>query len=221
MTSQHSSVARSAYPTGHAARRALATLREEGLRSFWFKLLARCGYRRLLLLERSLDTPVPELVPRLPVDIALLTEDEADEYRAFRPEMLRRDAIERLRSGQRCFVARRDGRIVAGVWSAFEPLWLSFLGAEIGMAPGDAHIYDKFVLPAYRGQEISNALRMHCLRHLQRSGYRRAIVAVLPENASSLRDIVKGGYRPYGIVARIRIGSWQRVFMMRPRRGRI
>jgi predicted GNAT family acetyltransferase len=60
------------------------------------------------------------------------------------------------------------------------------------MAPGDVHIYDKLSLPAYRGHGISNALRMHHLRYLQRAGYRRVIVAVLPENASSLRDILKG-----------------------------
>jgi hypothetical protein len=94
---------RSVYPTGNLVRRALLTLRGEGVRSFWFKLLAQMGYRRLLL-------------------------------------------------------------------------------------------------------------RTHHLRQLQRAGHRRVVVAVLPENASSLRDILKGGYRPCAIIGRIKVGRWQRHF---------
>ena len=71
---------RSVYPTGNALRRALLTLRGEGARSFWFKLLAQIGYRRLLLLDRPLADAVPEFSPTLPVEIAELTKGELDEY---------------------------------------------------------------------------------------------------------------------------------------------
>jgi GNAT superfamily N-acetyltransferase len=185
------------------------TLRGEGLRSFWFKLLAEVGYRRLMLLELPLDKVVPEFSPTLPVAIEQLSESEFNDYFAFRPETRREDSVGRLRSGQRCFVARRDGRIVGAVWIAVQPLWLPYLGCAIDMAPGDVHAYDKFILPAYRGHGISNALRMQHLRHLQRVGHRRMIVAVLPENASSLRDVLKAGYRPCGMIGRIKLGPWQ------------
>jgi len=203
---------RSAYPTGNAVRRALLTLRCEGVRSFWFKLLAQAGYRRLMLLERPLDRPVPEFSPSLPVEVTQLTESELDDYLAFRPKTELRDAIDRLRAGQICFVARRDRRIVAAGWIAVQPIWLSYLGCVLDMVPGDVHIYDKFTLPACRGHGISNAVRTHHLRHLQRAGYRRVVVAVLPENASSLRDILKGGYRPCGMIGSIKVGPWQRRF---------
>jgi hypothetical protein len=58
------------------------------------------------------------------------------------------------------------------------------------------------------------------LRHLQQAGFRRATGAVLPENASSLRDDTKGGFRPYGMLGRIKVGPWQRVFAMRPPQDR-
>ena len=203
---------RSVYPSGNAFRRAVLTLRGEGARSFWFKLLAQVGYRRLMLLERLLDWPVPEFTPSLSVEVTQLAESELDEYIEFRPDTVRRHAIARLRAGQMCFVARHDRRIVAAGWIAFPPIGLSYLGCPLDMAPGDVHIYDKFTQPAYRGHGISNALRMHHLRYLQRAGYRRVIVAVLPENASSLRDILKGGYRPCGMIFRIKVGRWQRHF---------
>lgn len=213
--------ARSAYPTGHAIRRAFVTLRDEGLKSFWFKLLGEFGYRRLFLVERMLDSPVADYTPRLPVDISILEESEIDDYLAFRPATTRRDVADRLRSGEMGFIARHEGRIVAAAWVAVQPVWVPFLGCRIDMAPGDAHIYDKFTAPAYRGHGISNAVRTHHLRHLQRAGFRRATGSVLPENVSSLRDdTTKGGFRVYGMLGRIRIGPWKRVFLMPPSPGR-
>jgi GNAT superfamily N-acetyltransferase len=203
---------RSVYPTGNAFRRAVLTLRGEGARSFWFKLLSQGGYRRLMLLEWPLDRPVPEFSPTLSVEVAQLPESQLDEYLEFRPDTVRSDAIARLRAGEMCFVARHDRLIVAADWITFLPIRLSYLDCPLDMAPGDVHIYDKFTLPAFRGHGISNALRMHHLRYLQRAGYRRAIVAVLPENASSLRDILKGGYRPCAMIGRIKVGRWQRYF---------
>ena len=213
-------VARSAYPTGTALRRALLTLRIEGPKSFWFKLLAECGYRRLLLVERSLDQPVVDFTPRLPVEVAMLAQSEVDDYLVFRPGTTRRDIAGRLRSGEMCFVARHQGRIVAAAWAAVQPVWVPFLGCQIDMAPGDAHIYDKFTAPAYRGRGIANGVRSFHLRHLQRAGFRRATGTVLPENVSSLRDDFRGGFRVYGMLGRVKVGRWQRVFLMPPPRDR-
>jgi SAM-dependent methyltransferase/ribosomal protein S18 acetylase RimI-like enzyme len=211
---------RSAYPAGNFIRRALLTLRDEGLKSFWFKLLSQCGYRRLLLLERALDQPVADFAPGLPVDVAMLAQDELDDYLVFRPGTTRREIAGRLRSGHLCFVARHEGRIVAAAWIAMQPVWVPFLGCRIDVTPDEAHIYDKFTLPAYRGHGISNAVRAHHLKHLQRAGLRRATGAVLPENVSSLRDDTKGGFRVYGVLGRIKLGPWQRVFLLPSPRGR-
>jgi ribosomal protein S18 acetylase RimI-like enzyme len=183
-------------------------------------LLSRSGYRRLLLLERALDQPIADFAPGLPVDVAMLAHDEIDDYLVFRPGTTRREIAGRLRSGDLCFVARHDGRIVAAAWIAMQPVWVPFLGCRIDVKPDEAHIYDKFTLPAYRGHGISNAVRTHHLRHMRRAGLRRATGAVLPENMSSLRDDGKGGFRVYGVLGRIKLGPWQRVFLMPPPRGR-
>ena len=91
---------RSVYPSGNAVRRALLTLRGEGVRSFWFKLLGEIGYRRLLLLDQPLIHAVPQFSPTLPVAIAQLAADELDEYLAFRPDTGRAAVIGRLGAGQ-------------------------------------------------------------------------------------------------------------------------
>jgi ribosomal protein S18 acetylase RimI-like enzyme len=209
-------VAHSAYPTGNAVRRALVTWRHEGPKSFWFKLVSQCGYRRLLLIDRPLDQPIAEFTPNLPVEVARLAPGEVGDYLAFRGGTEREEIADRLRSGHLCFVARYKGSIVAAAWIAFEPIWVPFLGCRIDVGPGEAHIYDKFTLPAYRGHGIANAVRTCYLRHLQQAGFRRATGAVLPENVSSLRDDTRGGFRVYGMLRRIKVGPWQRIFSMRP-----
>jgi GNAT superfamily N-acetyltransferase len=203
------------YPTGNLVERAFAALRDEGLKSFWFKLLSEFGYRRLLLLERMLAQPVPELAPGLPVRIEVLKECELDEYLAFRPETVRARVIDRLASGHLCFVARHEGRVVSACWTATQRAWTEFLGCEIELAADEVYLFDSFTLPAYRGQGIAPALCLHELRHFQQAGYRRVIRATTPENKPALRAHAKTGFRPGGMIARVKIGPWQRVFQRR------
>src|SRR3972149_3465854 len=100
-------------------KRAVVVFREEGIKSFWFKLLSEIGcYRRLLLLERSLEEPIPEIKPHFPVTIDLLKKTELDEYVLFsfknyfipdNHDVSR--IIHSLSAGDLCFVARHEREI--------------------------------------------------------------------------------------------------------------
>jgi hypothetical protein len=203
------------YPEGGAVQRAIAVVRHQGLKSFWFKILGELGYRRMLLLERSLTPPVSEVTPRLPVRVEVLKESEVDDYLAFRPDTPRESVTERLTLGDQCFVARHQGRIVASCWTATRPVWSEFLDCEIGLAVGEAYLFDRFTLPDFRGLRIGNAVRMYQLRSLQKAGYRRTISAIMPENEPALRDVARGGAKPFGLIGRLKIGPWQRTFRRR------
>ena len=211
---------RSAYPAGNSIRRAVLTLRDEGLRSFWFKLLSQCGYRRLLLVERALDQPIADFTPGLPVDVAMLAQGELDEYLVFRPGRRGAKSPIDCAAGQMCFVARHQGRIVAAAWIAMQPVWVPFLGCRIDVD----RVRPTSTTSSRCRRIVATASPTRCatyhLRHLQRAGFRRATGAVLPENVSSLRDDTKGGFRAYGMLGRIKIGRWQRVFLMPPPRRR-
>ena len=208
------------YPAGNAARRAIAVLRDEGLRSFSFKLASELGYRRLLLLERPLAQPIPELEPAFPLRIDILNPSEVDDHLAFRPEIARACALDRLRSGQLCFVARHENRIVSACWTTTQPAWVEFLACGIPVAAGEVYLFDAFTLPDFRGQRVAPALCTHQLMHFQRAGLRRAIRATLPENAPALRAHAKCGFVPFALIRRLRIGPWQHVFQRPwPRHG--
>jgi GNAT superfamily N-acetyltransferase len=203
------------YPMGNVVRRAIAVLRHQGLKSFWFKMLGEFGYRRMLLFERSLAESVSEVTAGLPVHVDILQESEVDDYLAFRPDTPRTSVMTRLTLGHQCYLARHEGCIVAACWTATRPVWNEYLDCEIGLGAGDAYLFDRFTLPAFRGLRIGNAVRMHQLRRLQQAGYRRTISAIMLENKPALRDIAKGGARPFAVIGRIKIGRWQRTFRRR------
>ena len=67
-----------------AVARASEVLRQEGVRSLWFKILGDTVYRRLLLVERPRQEPIPAVKARVPVEISLLQKSEIAEYVEFR-----------------------------------------------------------------------------------------------------------------------------------------
>src|SRR3954466_2294278 len=67
-------------------RRAAEVLRQEGLRSLWFKLLGETVYRRAVLMERLFAQPVTVLPSRVPVMIGPLEETEVQDYLDLRPD---------------------------------------------------------------------------------------------------------------------------------------
>ncbi len=72
------------------------------------------------------------------------------------------------------FVAESAGRIVGAVWVR--------IMQDYGNIDAETPSFAVSLLPDYRGCGIGTALMRHMLRHLRKSGYRRASLAVQKEN---------------------------------------
>jgi RimJ/RimL family protein N-acetyltransferase len=195
-----------------ALERAKEVLREEGVRSLWFKLLGETVYRRLLLLERPLQDAIPAVTARVPVEMSLLQKSEIAEYREFRAETDVSEVQSQLDAGHWCFVARHQGRIVCARWATAERVWIDYLSCELRLAVGEVYIYDAFTRSDFRGQAVSPATSAEMLRYFRTAGYRRMVTTILPENQPNLRAVAKTGYRPYGLIGYVKIGPWKRHF---------
>ena len=200
---------------GNVFRRALRVLRDEGWKSFAFKVAGELGYRRMVIVEHRLDNPIPPFTPRLAVRNGLLRLSDLDAYRAFRPDSDRAEIVRRLDTGELCFVAWHEGEIVSACWTALKPVHIDFIDCESGLLEGDAYIYDKFTSPAHRGRRLGNAVRAHQLGHLRAMGRIRAVGAIVPENRVSLHESLGHGFRPVGMIRTIRLGPWRRIFVRR------
>ena len=195
-----------------ALERAIEVLRQEGLRSLWFKILGDTVYRRLLLLERPLQDPIPEVTARVPVEISLLQKTQIAEYLEFRAEANESEVQSQLDAGHWCFVARYQGRIVSARWATAGRVWIDYLSSEFRLAADEVYIYDAFTRPDFRGQAISPVTSAEMLRYFRIAGYRHTVATISPENQANLRAVAKTGYRPYGLIGYIKIGPWKRHF---------
>ncbi|MCD6486497.1 MAG: hypothetical protein J7K35_04115 [Syntrophobacterales bacterium] len=108
-----------------ALLRTVEVLREEGLKSLWFKLLGETVYRRVVVVERILDEPIYPMTSRTPVTIKLMERSDVGEYCEFRPDADRLDIQQRLDSGHWCFAARHQGHIVHTCWAATQVFWFN------------------------------------------------------------------------------------------------
>lgn len=196
--------------------RVLRTLREDGLRGFWFRALAVLGFRRLYLLRRPLSAPIPDCGASVPVTIEWLSAEDAVAYRAFREQPHGDDPARRLADGDRCLVARHDGRIVGAMWGSTTRARSDYLGRDLPLAAGEAFQFDAYTTPAARGMGIAPALSVAWLRHLRDEGCSTALRLTLPENAAALRSHAKAGYRIAAIVRSLRLGAWRCHFVPRP-----
>jgi len=196
----------------HALAQAVARFHAEGVRGVWFRALSKLGYRRLILVARPLEEPIPDVEPRIPLAIDLLQRSEVAEYLEFRPDTAAAEVEARLEGGQLCFVARHEGRIVSARWAAVGRAWIDYLSCQMPMAADEVCPYDQFTRVRYRGQDAAPATTVAMLRHLREAGYRRTVGTILPGNEASVRASAKTGYRPIGRIGYVAVGSWRRYF---------
>ena len=193
-------------------KQARQVLRDEGVKSLWFKILGETVYRRVILMERLLHEPIREVTGGLPAVIDLLKPTEIDEYISFRLGTGPLQVRHRLSAGQRAFVGRHEGRIVHAGWTTTTRARIDFLAREITLAPDEVYQYESFTAPSFRGQNLAAVRITEMLRYFRKAGYRRMIAVVVPENTTAFRPLEKTGYRPFGLLGYIQLGRWRQHF---------
>jgi GNAT superfamily N-acetyltransferase len=200
--------------------RAIKVLREEGIRTFFFKLLDGIGcYRRAILRERLLNNPIPEIKPQVQVTIALLKKTEADEYIAFlskdNPTRIDNNPshiVDRLNGNNWCFVARHAGEMISTCWATIHRARFPHLFCEIKLAQDEVYVYDAFTRPDFRGKSVLPAMIAKAILYFRAARYQRIVSAVVPESKSMLQSGEKVGFETFGIIRCIKIGPWRRNF---------
>jgi SAM-dependent methyltransferase/RimJ/RimL family protein N-acetyltransferase len=180
------------------------------LRALGFAILGRTVYRRLVVLERSLDADVPQLGAQIPVTIDVLRPSEAAEYVRFHPTLTLAEVQRRLAAGHWCFVVRHAGAMVHAGWAVAGRAWIDYLDCELPLRAGEVYQYGSYTTPAYRGRDLAGARVAMMARWLHARGYRRVLAGVLPENWTAFRPLEKVGYRPVGWIGVVRFGWWRR-----------
>jgi hypothetical protein len=191
--------------------RSMEILKQHGPRDLWFRLLAKTAYRRMFLFERTLRETGVELTSPPEVAIDLLKPSEIPEYMRARPGNVA-EILNRLNHGHMCFLVRYSNSIVHTCWVAVGTARMEYLDCQIEMAPDVAYVYGSFTNHAHRNMNLATLRGAFMELHLFKIGFHRALAVVVPENKAALRRVQKGGYRKFGLIGFMAMGSWRRYF---------
>lgn len=191
--------------------RAREVLRDEGLKSLWFKVLGETIYRRVLLLERILedvDTKEDETTGR----ISLLRVVDLPRYVTFRPGSDLGELRQRLDRGESCFVMEIGEEIAHACWIANTRTRIEYLDCEVDLPPDTCYAYESYTRPGFRGRGIAGARVRRMEPELIRMGYRRALAVVGPENYRAIYFNTAAGNEIVGALGYYQLGPWRRYF---------
>lgn len=191
--------------------RLISIWRSEGPQAVWFRVLGVLGYRRMLLLECPLTSPI-EVPTRPPnYEFALVDRSAIPALRTLRSDLSASELESRFANDDVCLVARFNGQIVSASWASKRKAWIPYVDCDLDICDDEVWLCDAWTNPEHRSAGLVHFLATDLLRRFHEQGYRRALSAILPER----KLWSETGFRSYGILSSMRILSrvfhWQRL----------
>jgi GNAT superfamily N-acetyltransferase len=156
-------------------------------------------YRRVVVLSRSMDDPLPQMDSPFPIEITNLQEKDLSDYQRFRPEQRPPVIRKRIADGDQCFLVRSEGQIVHSGWVATKRKFEPYLRCTLILQPDEIFLYDHYTHPFFRGNGLAQARDIFVLRHYRQKGYQRSLAVVATENKPAFRPFEAIGYLPIGM----------------------
>lgn len=192
------------------AGRSAEVVREEGVKSLWFRILGETIYRRLALFICRRDCMPPDLPGNAGLTLATIADSDWDNYERFRGSGI--DGRRLLQSGKCCWVLRNGAGIVSSCWAATDFADIPYLDLRIRLAPGQVYLFDTYTAPAYRGRSHASLLVAGLTQTCLQQGAKTVISVVLPENRGGMALFGRLGFQQAGLVGYLRIGPWRHQF---------
>jgi len=172
-------------------------------------------HRRMILMVRPLDEPIPAPTPKGEFSFREMTPDTKDAYLRMLPQR-RSIADERLHRGARCFLAWDGDQLAHGYWMGSDRVRIDYMEGDLILAPGDVYMYDSYSPPAYRGRGLAQAMGLHVMRIAREEGYKRAWCLPAIENRAGTRPVEAIGYRAVSTLHYLRLGPWGHYWSVPP-----
>jgi hypothetical protein len=156
----------------------------------------RIHWQTYTCFKRSLDEPIPNIVPKIPVEIRQATINDLPKFKEIIDEAKYDRFKQRFQEGNICFVALDKEKIVSFAWiglcNKFEPE----LGVEVKLAEKEAYLFDAYVVPEYRNHGLYPVVGNSNLRYLCNLSYKQVFIFVDDTNIYSLKAVKFSGFNP-------------------------
>ena len=90
---------------------------------------------------------------------------------------------------------RHEGKIIGYVKVGFGQVYVQDFERVVAFKPGEAFIYDTFVLPEFRCRGVASAAIESCMRLLAREGYQKLYCHIPLWNAASIKAYLRAGFK--------------------------
>lgn len=130
---------------------------------------------------------------------SLLSEQERVET-LFTPTFGIKEAEQRIRAGDLCFICEDRGKIIAYVWFATKKKYIPEINFTITLAPNEVYGYNAYIIRSQRGKKIVYELHHAANIELINKGFKRIIVARMNWNESIERFMKKTDFKQIGRV---------------------
>jgi RimJ/RimL family protein N-acetyltransferase len=149
--------------------------------------IARLPYRHLkfLIFARSLDDPISDPEPKMPLEIRPFTESDLKFAREINRPSEARLCARRLERGHYGFIAMNHV-IAAGYAWGYSEIDTQLEQIPVKLGQGDVLFNDAFTTPAYRGHGIQTSLTLARFHFFRKLGFRRAICYIENRNLPSI-----------------------------------
>ena len=185
---------------------ARAIYRRGGVREVLLHVSLLLGYHRVILFESPLLPEEPAPPARVPLDFSVVGLEALDELSGFRDDLPRETLRKRLERGERCFVARSHGEVVAAYWIHRFDVPLGEIGHTM-VVPDDAvYVGDAWVAEGLRGLGIAASVSRELKNRLAAEGYTRWVFYVLAGNHLGLANARRTNPRETARLAALKLG---------------
>jgi len=152
--------------------------------AFWFK--------------RDLSLPLPEITPKIPVEINLFSKDETLDWlrNNGEPWMLNQRELDVGLAENHYFPSiKYQGKIIGYAKAGQSRVYIQDYKKTMNFPENTAFIYDTYVSPEYRGLKIAPFLITEIMKFLKNSGVKKIGCHIPSWNTASINSYTRVGFK--------------------------
>jgi len=162
--------------------------------------------------ERNLKDPIDDFMPDINIKTEFLIHDKYRLVEWFKKNKSRfpwiyfeKEISAALKYDHIFLVMQFENNIIGYVKIGRDHCYIHDFDKLIQFEPGNAFIYDTFILPEYRGKNLALFAINQTCQYLREQGFKKIICHIEQWNTPSIKTFGKGGFRTTGTIRFIRL----------------
>jgi ribosomal protein S18 acetylase RimI-like enzyme len=150
---------------------------------------------REILLERLLEEPIQEIVPKIKVRIEQATKNDLDKFKGIVDKKNYNRFQQRFKKGRICLMALDGDKVAAYSWISLDE-YDTNRRVELKLNDKEAYFFDIYVVPEYRNNRLQTALDTVRFKYACSQACDRVVTIIEDTNTYSLKSAKSSGFRP-------------------------